>query len=877
MIVATQLTKKTLGGHIRFFFCFSFPQKRDRELCERWLNRVARNNIDGTPWRPTEFSKVCSDHFKEDDFVEGTKIRRLKPDAVPSVFPGYPRSMQCTAVNRRPPPKRRLSVEKDPVELSPRKKIALDHTYSGPPLEQAILDAKSQLKATKKRLAIKYAQVQVLSRKVKRRDKKLSTLMEEIKSKNMITEEQLKFLRLNFNEESMVLIENEFKANSKSSKGMRYSEELKSFAVTMHFYSSQAYSYLRKFFTLPHPSTIRKWASSINCLPGFLTEVLASLKGKVTPDNKDVAIIFDAMSIKSAYQFDRGSSTYVGSVNYGHLQSGCDESLAKEALVFMAVGLKKHFKVPIAYFLIDKLSASTQAQIVKDAVILLTEAGHCVRAVVCDGNFTNQSTAEVLGCRLNVNSMITKFKIENITEEVHFVFDVCHLLKNVRNCLKEYGPLVSDLGTIDWHYIEELHKLQQHDNLVLANKLTAKHVNFENHKMNVKLAAQTLSNSVACAIDFARLDLKLKSFEYSDATTDFIRRFDALFDVCNSKSPIASFSKAPINANNLEEKIEFLNKTIEFIVNLADISGKDLVFSRRKTGFVGFICSIKSIISLSTKLLEEGFRYFLTYKLSQDHLEMFFSRIRRRQGWNNNPTPLQFKWSLRMLLLKNGVLPSAHGNCEHFTLSSKVFDPESNNSSLVMKHNYPLLESFVEILTKPSVYHENSVFYISGYICRKVAKKVQCTHCCKFLMSSSDMQDNKDSVMFTKRKDKGGLIYSPEMFKVICAADRSLRIHLTGVEGPVKAVNAKLMGKVFFDVIESVGSGIFPEISNHSVHVHSFESEDSHVHQIIKEAVKLFVQMMLHHHEKLMNERYVNKNKTSSRHKLNKTILFLNQ
>lgn len=64
--------------------------------------------------------------------------------------------------------------------------------------------------------------------------------MQELKSKNMLNEEQMKVLKLNFDEDSLTLIENELKTCGTRVNGMRYSEEVKCFAVIMHFYSSQA-------------------------------------------------------------------------------------------------------------------------------------------------------------------------------------------------------------------------------------------------------------------------------------------------------------------------------------------------------------------------------------------------------------------------------------------------------------------------------------------------------------------------------------------------------------------------------------------------------------------------------------------------------------
>lgn len=55
-------------------------------------------------------------------------------------------------------------------------------------------------------------------------------------------------------------------------------------------------------------------------------------------------------------------------------------------------------------------------------------------------------------------------------------------------------------------------------------------------------------------------------------------------------------------------------------------------------------------------------KYILAYKLSQDHLEMFFGAVRRRGGNNNNPTPRQFENIYKRLLVHVNIKASAHGN-----------------------------------------------------------------------------------------------------------------------------------------------------------------------------------------------------------------------
>ena len=59
--------------------------------------------------------------------------------------------------------------------------------------------------------------------------------------------------------------------------------------------------------------------------------------------------------------------------------------------------------------------------------------------------------------------------------------------------------------------------------------------------MKVNLAAQTLSSSVADA-------LEKNGFTDCEATIDFIRRIDHLFDLMNSRNPIANNYEAPMRA-----------------------------------------------------------------------------------------------------------------------------------------------------------------------------------------------------------------------------------------------------------------------------------------------------------------------------------------
>ena len=116
---------------------------------------------------------------------------------------------------------------------------------------------------------------------------------------------------------------------------------------------------------LPYSSTIRSWAASIDCEPAFFCDVIR-LIGKVAktkPHMLDVVLIVDAM--------DQKKKCYIGRVEYGTAVPEAGDNLATEALFFMIGSVTGHWKHPISYFLQNKISASVQAQLIKDFIGLL--------------------------------------------------------------------------------------------------------------------------------------------------------------------------------------------------------------------------------------------------------------------------------------------------------------------------------------------------------------------------------------------------------------------------------------------------------------------------------------------------------------------------
>lgn len=80
---------------------------------------------------------------------------------------------------------------------------------------------------------------------------------------------------------------------------------------------------------------------------------------------------------------------------------------------------------------------------------------------------------------------------------------------------------------------------------------------------------------------------------------------------------------------NIQECIRLFNECKEYLTNLKCLNGKLVIESGHKTGFIGFIISLQSAINLFDDLIiKRHLRFLPVYKVSQDHLEMFFGLMR---------------------------------------------------------------------------------------------------------------------------------------------------------------------------------------------------------------------------------------------------------
>ena len=208
------------------------------------------------------------------------------------------------------------------------------------------------------------------------------------------------------------------------------------------------------------------------------------------------------------------------------------------------------------------------------------------------------------------------------------------MLKLMWNLLADYEEITyienGQLYRACWKYIMELNNVQENTGFKLGTKLNKKHIAWTKHKMNVSMAAQTLSSSVADGIEFLSFGMQMNEFDGSYGTVKFICKIDMAFDMLNSRNPCDTGAKKPVTNNNLDTWQKEALSLANFIFELKDSCGRLLRNSPCKTAIWGFTVSLCSMAELSQHLLKHpaaSFGYILTYKFLQDHLELLFNKI----------------------------------------------------------------------------------------------------------------------------------------------------------------------------------------------------------------------------------------------------------
>ena len=731
--------------------------------------------------------------------------------------------------------------------------------------------------------------------RLKKRCQSLSEVIKDLKKNDMISSNCEEMLQQAFSELPLEVMKRILQQKSSVPTRASYPDELKSFALTLSFYSIKAYNYVRKTFqlALPHPSTLRTWYRAMNGQPGFTEEAFAALSIRVEEERKEqrqvvCALVFDELAIRKHVEWD--GKKFAGYVDVGAGVESDSVPVASEALVLMLVAMNSNWKIPCGYFFIAGMSGEERANMIKQCLLKLHDTGVLVSSITCDGPSCNFAMMDALGVKLDPQNITSYFPHPaDATIHVNVVLDACHMLKLVRNCWASYG-IIKDKngGKINWQYVEQLHKLQESEGLRLANKLKAAHVHWQKAKMKVSLAAQTLSASVADALEFCNEELKLPQFSGCQPTVHFLRTIDRLFDLLNSRNPLAKGYKSPLKPSNFRYWRPFLDEAKSYLIGLTDYHGTPMYKTKRKTAFIGLLCTIDSVIDIYNTFVatvNAPLKYLLTYKISQDHIEWFFGAIRASLGSNNNPTVRQFTAAYKRLLMRHNV-QGGLGNCtvlDNTTLlpASSIAGSDSYNVSVYRLYDLKCrepLESDHDYAVVPNVcdlsqYKQAAVAYIAGYVVRMVRKRTACLQSQSALISPNTdpaVVVNTGTV-FVKFKDHGGLVHPSHSVIVVCQETEKCFNRMKAVLGDSLPQASKLPTVISNAVLAEVGSKTF---TNLDCHMFDSTADSNHIFVLIKLIVACYTKIRMHH---LAKQKTAEITGISVRKQFSKLILFKHQ
>lgn len=120
---------------------------------------------------------------------------------------------------------------------------------------------------------------------------------------------------------------------------------------------------------------------------------------------------------------------------------------------------------------------------------------------------------------------------------------------------------------IEWKYIEKLEELRRAHNFQ-THKLSKKHVQWKRNTMNVRIAVQTLSSSVAQSMDYLMKN-NIEDFKDASATIEFIQRMNNIFNIFNSTNTrnVLPFKNC-MNSRNARIFLDYFDECVNYLKSL---------------------------------------------------------------------------------------------------------------------------------------------------------------------------------------------------------------------------------------------------------------------------------------------------------------------
>ena len=277
-------------------------------------------------------------------------------------------------------------------------------------------------------------------------------------------------------------------------------------------------------------------------------------------------------------------------------------------------------------------------------------------------------------------------------------------------------------------------------------------------------------------------------------------------------------------------------------------------------------------------------KYILTYKFSQDHLELFFAAVRSAGGSNNNPTTSQFTSAYKKLLMRH-MIEGGDGNCkaqdgttilnnieDQYNVDSvqtslidmqniRRYDLEPREVPQAIDHDYCDISNIVMV----SEYKEAVISYIAGFVAKKAVKKIACPSCVDALTTNN-------LSAFVTWKSNGGLAIPSESLVRVCTETEKCIMRMINATGGSLPNCSNLHGAIATVVLaQCIDANVFKSLESH---MYDTTATNNHIARIIKTCAQIYTNIRMKHQGKRFTDNITGK---KVRKQLSKLILFKNQ
>lgn len=315
---------------------------------------------------------------------------------------------------------------------------------------------------------------------------------------------------------------------------------------------------------------------------------------------------------------------------------------------------------------------------------------------------------------------------------------------------------------------------------------------------------------------------------------------------------------------------------------------------KSNTGVIGLLICINSLESLYSTLIESNTLSYLTmYKFSQDHVELFFGKVRSQGGHNNNPNTRQFKAAYKKLLSHLELSSKFSGNClplENIPILQTTSTTQNiNNTSRSYRHEDENEDNFSRAFLQNRINRERTeekycnncdqlaatlldenlnevtiqiIGYISGFVVYHLLKKISCDDCKTHLLATKKEHFHK----LIDLKDVGGLCFASDSVFIICErTEKILRdyIKISGGKTILKKYDKAFLSMKVLRLLININ--IFKETDAHA------KDQFNHTYDLTKAIIEKYIDVRLHYMCKNEN---IKKNNTTKRQVFNKLTLF---